>query len=89
MSSSGTSSSSVTDDSWINWFCSRRGNDIFCEIDKPFIEDSFNLFGLKQQSTKDFNKILNVILDKSGISYLNIRCIATNFINAKMFKFRY
>ena len=63
--SSGTSTAAM-DETWISWFCGLNGNDTFCEIDKQFVEDSFNLFGLKQFVNKDFNKALQVILDKIG-----------------------
>lgn len=59
--------SSLIDETWINWFCCLRGNHVYCEVDKQFIEDSFNLFGLKNYITKDFNKVLYTILDR-GIS---------------------
>ena len=40
------------------------GNQFFVEIDKSYIEDSFNLFGLKQYLPKDFTKALDTILDR-------------------------
>jgi len=40
------------------------GNHVLCEADKQFIEDSFNLFGLKQFIPKDFNRTLATILDR-------------------------
>jgi casein kinase II subunit beta len=35
-------------DGWINWFCDIEGHDFFVEVDDDFIQDSFNLYGLKQ-----------------------------------------
>ena len=35
-------------DGWINWFCDIEGHDFFVEVDVDFIQDSFNLYGLKQ-----------------------------------------
>ena len=61
--STGTSS---VDESWISWYCSMSGNHVLCEADKQFIEDSFNLFGLKQFIPKDFNRTLATILDRQG-----------------------
>eukprot|EP00597_Dinobryon_sp_UTEXLB2267_P002010 CAMPEP_0170075976 /NCGR_PEP_ID=MMETSP0019_2-20121128/13028_1 /TAXON_ID=98059 /ORGANISM="Dinobryon sp., Strain UTEXLB2267" /LENGTH=305 /DNA_ID=CAMNT_0010287313 /DNA_START=68 /DNA_END=982 /DNA_ORIENTATION=- len=55
---------STVDESWIGWFCNLNGNIFFCNIEKSFIEDSFNLFGLKQYLTKDFTRVLDTILDK-------------------------
>ena len=58
--------SSLLDECWISWFCGLNGNHLFCEVDKTYIEDSFNLFGLKQYFSKEFNKVLETILDKIG-----------------------
>jgi casein kinase II subunit beta len=40
------------------------GNHFFSEIEKSYIEDSFNLYGLKQYLPKDYSKALDVILDR-------------------------
>mmetsp|Transcript_11184 Transcript_11184/g.11211 ORF Transcript_11184/g.11211 Transcript_11184/m.11211 type:complete len:500 (+) Transcript_11184:165-1664(+) len=66
MSRSSSETSSFVDESWISWFCSLAGNQFFCEIDKGYIDDAFNLFGLKQQFPKDYNKALDTILDRIG-----------------------
>ena len=51
---------------WIKQLCHAQPS--FIEIDKSFIEDSFNLFGLKQ-IINDFNNALNIILDKKCLSF--------------------
>ena len=56
--------SSVLEESWIQWFCNLTGNHLFCEVEKGFIEDSFNLFGLKQYAAKDYTRALDAILDR-------------------------
>ena len=61
-----TGTSSVADESWVNWYCNLNGHGVLCEVDRSFIEDSFNLFGLKQFVSKDFNKALATILDRNG-----------------------
>eukprot|EP01038_Epipyxis_sp_PR26KG_P008614 gene8614-11647_t len=58
------SSSTMEDECWISWFCNLNGNHVFCEVEKSYIEDSFNLFGLKQYVNKDFGKVLDTILDR-------------------------
>ena len=64
--------SSAQEESWIPWFCNRTGNDIFCEIEKGYIADTFNLFGLKMYFQRDdYNKALDVILDRTGSYVLN------------------
>ena len=35
------------DSSWIEWFCNQKGNRFFCQVPMEWIEDSFNLYGLK------------------------------------------
>lgn len=48
--SEGVSGSDQEDEpSWIQWFCSLRGNELFCEVDEDYIEDDFNLSGLSSQ----------------------------------------
>ena len=34
---------------WITWFCNLEDHQFFCEIDIDFIQDSFNLYGLKSR----------------------------------------
>lgn len=64
--SSDTSSVADLEESWISWFCSLAGSQFFCEVDKAYIVDSFNLFGIKQYIGKDYNKALEIIMDKNG-----------------------
>lgn len=66
MSRNSSETSSFIDESWIQWFCSLTGNHFFCEVDRSFIEDSFNLFGLKQYLPRDYSRALDIILDKLG-----------------------
>lgn len=56
--------SSNVEESWVQWFCNLTGNHFFCEVDRGFIEDSFNLFGLKQYLPKDYSKAIDMILDR-------------------------
>ena len=41
MSASSDDSSGV--ETWIEWFCEQSGNEFLCEVDRRYIEDSFNL----------------------------------------------
>ncbi|KAL7713562.1 Casein kinase II subunit beta [Entamoeba marina] len=41
-----TSDSDSDDMTWIEWFCSLKGNEFLCEVDEAFIENDFNLYGL-------------------------------------------
>jgi casein kinase II subunit beta len=59
-------SSDDVEESWVNGFCSASGNIMFCKIDKAFIEDNFNLYGLKLYCPVQYNKALSTILDRAG-----------------------
>lgn len=53
------------DEKWIQWFCSLSGNEHFCEVAQSYIEDSFNLYGLRAM-VPNFQDALNIILDLTG-----------------------
>jgi casein kinase II subunit beta len=63
MSSNSSDTSSFIEESWVQWFCNLTGNQMLCEVERSFIEDSFNLFGLKPY-IKDYSKALDIILDR-------------------------
>ena len=44
-----TEESNHSETGWISWFCNLDDHQFFCEIDQDFIQDSFNLFGLKSR----------------------------------------
>jgi casein kinase II subunit beta len=54
--------SSEDDTSWISWFCSLKGNEFFCEVDEDYIQDDFNLTGLRSL-VPHYDYALDLILD--------------------------
>lgn len=55
----GSESSAV---SWVSWFCSLPGNEVFAQVPDGFIEDDFNLTGLSA-IIPYYSQALNIILD--------------------------
>jgi casein kinase II subunit beta len=42
-----SSSSGYSDMTWIQWFCGMEGHEFFVEVEEDYINDTFNLYGLK------------------------------------------
>lgn len=57
----GISTQLISPRSWIKQFC--HAQPLLVEIDRPFIEDAFNLYGLKQL-VNDFSTAMSIILDR-------------------------
>ena len=43
---SSESESSESECNWIMWFITRRGNELYCQVDEAYIKDDFNMTGL-------------------------------------------
>lgn len=56
------------DENWIPWFCSQKGNEYFCEVDKEYISDEFNLAGLAH-TVDHYQHALSMLLDKKDIEF--------------------
>mmetsp|Transcript_18638 Transcript_18638/g.58625 ORF Transcript_18638/g.58625 Transcript_18638/m.58625 type:complete len:341 (+) Transcript_18638:322-1344(+) len=59
------SSAEEQETSWISSFCGARGHEFFCQVDRNYIEDGFNLYGLKGV-VENFGECLDVILDRAA-----------------------
>lgn len=59
------SSASGNDEPWIQWFCGLKGHEMFCEVERSYIEDGFNLYGLRSY-VSNFSDCLDLILDRIG-----------------------
>lgn len=59
------SSASGRNQPWIQWFCGLKGHEMFCEVERSYIEDGFNLYGLRA-SVANFSDCLDLILDRIG-----------------------
>lgn len=67
MSDDSSHSSDDSGASWITSFCQEQQNQFFCEVERAFIEDGFNLYGLRPY-VKHFKESLDIILDKKSHS---------------------
>jgi len=56
------SSTSTSVISWITWYCSLPGHEFFIEVPEEFIEDEFNLYGLRA-IVPMYEEALDMILD--------------------------
>ncbi|KAJ1972003.1 casein kinase 2 regulatory subunit, partial [Dimargaris verticillata] len=48
--------------SWISWFCSYEGHEYFVEVPEDYIDDEFNLTGLRQ-IVPHYTQAIHMILD--------------------------
>jgi hypothetical protein len=46
-------------------FCKLKGQEMFCEVERSYIEDGFNLYGLRA-CVSNFSDCLDLILDRIG-----------------------
>jgi casein kinase II subunit beta len=73
------------DEKWIQWFCNLPGNDHFCEVAQSYIEDSFNLYGLRA-IIPNYQDALNIILDMTG-NIVDVIVMFRFFLHCKSFRY--
>lgn len=61
-SSSGEEEFDGDDATWVEWFCSQKGNEFYVEVEEDYINDDFNLTGL-HVFVPFYENALNLILD--------------------------
>jgi len=58
-----STSSGSEETTWVQWFLSLKGHELLCEVHRSYIEDSFNLYGLRAV-IPHYVECLNIILDR-------------------------
>ena len=62
LDSSSEEGSSLDEPSWVSWFCMLRNHEFFCEVDPAFVQDRFNLYGLKEIVGPLYGEAMTMIL---------------------------
>jgi len=60
--SSSEEGSSLDEPTWVSWFCMLRNHEFFCEVDPAFLQDRFNLYGLKEVVGPLYSEAMTMIL---------------------------
>lgn len=56
------------EEGWIDWFCGLTGNQFYCVVERSFIEDNFNLFGLRLFLPDEYDHAYKMLLDRLGMN---------------------
>lgn len=56
--------------SWVEWFQTLKGNELFCTVDQEFLLDRFNLTGLNTE-VRHFTLAYDIITDSLGFDHAN------------------
>lgn len=71
LESSSEEGSSLDEPSWVSWFCMLRNHEFFCEVDPAFVQDRFNLYGLKEVVGPLYGEAMTMILGYAPTGKLN------------------
>lgn len=67
---------------WIKQFCRLRGHEFFCEVDREYIEDRFNLYGLFDEF-ENCKSLIEIILDVNLEKYLALEDNLMNHMDSQ------
>lgn len=73
LESSSEEGSSLDEPSWVSWFCMLRNHEFFCEVDPAFVQDRFNLYGLKEIVGPLYGEAMTMILGYAPTGAQSIR----------------
>jgi casein kinase II subunit beta len=70
-----------SEETWIEWFCRRKGNEFFCEVDKNYIEEmimdeikpKFTYFKNTLDYIMDYERDSETFFSKSSVEDVNIK----------------
>ena len=79
LESSSEEGSSLDEPSWVSWFCMLRNHEFFCEVDPAFVQDRFNLYGLKEIVGPLYGEAMTMIL-----GYAPTGALSTNAFRAHL-----
>ena len=74
LESSSEEGSSLDEPSWVSWFCMLRNHEFFCEVDPAFVQDRFNLYGLKEIVGPLYGEAMTMILGYAPTGALVHQC---------------
>ena len=67
MSSSWSSDEERETEPWTTWFCNLKEHKMFCVVQRMYMEDQFNLYGLRQQ-VSNYSECIDLILDRTNLN---------------------
>ena len=82
--SSSEEGSSLDEPSWVSWFCMLRNHEFFCEVDPAFVQDRFNLYGLKEVVGPLYGEAMTTAANKSQPKVVEATKEAGDFFATKM-----
>ena len=76
-----TGGSSDAPRTWMQWFLGLKGNNFFCKVDRAYMLDQFNLYGLRPLFS-NYREVLDMILGPDISDTKDIEALDRNFQDA-------